>query len=259
LNGWSVWPRERKPVTVRVSFLGTGDAFSAGGRHQAGYLVQDGTTSVLLDVGSGTLTSMKQHGIDPAAVDLVLISHLHGDHFAGLPFLFLQYIYEQKRQRPLRIAGPPGTEERVWALFRAVYRDLASEPLPFAVHFTEMAPGAPVEFDAVHVDPFRVPHQEKDISLAMRVGLSGRTILYSGDTGWTETLIEHSHDTDLFICECCFFESRIAIHMDYPRLAEHRARFGCKRMILTHLGREVQARRNEVEIELATDGLKVEV
>jgi ribonuclease BN (tRNA processing enzyme) len=246
-------------VAVRVAFLGTGDAFSARGRHQAGYLVQTEHTSVLLDIGSSTLGSMKQHGIDPAAVDLVLISHLHGDHFSGLPFLFLQYIYEQKRQRPLHIAGPPGTEERVWALFRAVYRDLASAPLPFAVHFTEMAPGAPVSFDAVHVDPFRVPHQEKDISLALRVSLAGRTILYSGDTGWTEALVERSDGTDLFICECSFFETRLAIHMDYPRLAENRSRFGAKRMILTHLGREVHARRSEVEIEMATDGLTVEI
>ena len=90
---------------VRVSFLGTGDAFSAGGRHQAGYLVQGDGTSFLLDIGSSTLGSMKQHGIDPSSIDLVLISHLHGDHFSGLPFLFLQYIYEQRRQRPLRIAG----------------------------------------------------------------------------------------------------------------------------------------------------------
>lgn len=246
-------------MPVRVSFLGTGDAFSAGGRHQAGYLVQDETTSVLLDIGSSTLGSMKQHGVDPASVDLVLISHLHGDHFAGLPFLFLQYIFEQKRQRPLQIAGPPGTEERVWALFRAVYRDLASDPLPFAVEFTEMAPGAPVSFGAVHVDPFRVPHQEKDTSLAFRVGVAGRTILYSGDTGWTETLVERSQGTDLFICECCFFETRMAIHLDYPRLAENRVRFGCKRMVLTHLGREVQERRSEVEIEMATDGLTVEI
>jgi len=214
---------------------------------------------VLLDIGSSTLGSMKQHGIDPASIDLVVLSHLHGDHFAGLPFLFLQYLYEQKRQRPLHIAGPPGTEERVWALFRATYRDLASEPLPFTVQFTEMAPGAPVSFGAVDVDPFRVPHQEKDVSLALRVGIAGRTILYSGDTGWTEALVERSQGTDLFICECCFFETRIAIHLDYPRLAENRSRFGAKRMILTHLGREMHARRSEVDIELASDGLTVEV
>jgi ribonuclease BN (tRNA processing enzyme) len=251
--------RERAATPLRVSFLGTGDAFFAGGRHQAGYLLQDGDRAVLLDIGSSTLASMKQHGIDPSSVDLVLLSHLHGDHFSGLPFLFLQYIYEQKRRRPLHIAGPPGTEERVWALFRALYRDLATDPLPFAVHFTEMAPGAPLTLEGVHVEPFRVPHQEKDVSLGMRVGVAGRTILYSGDTGWTEALVEHSHGTDLFICECCFFESRVAIHLDYPRLADNCGRFGSKRLVLTHLGREVQARRSEVEIELATDGLTVEV
>jgi ribonuclease BN (tRNA processing enzyme) len=246
-------------VPVRVSFLGTGDAFSSGGRHQAGYAVQDGSTSVLLDIGSSTLGAMKQHGVDPAAIDLILISHLHGDHFSGLPFLFLEYIFEQPRHRPLRIAGPPGTEARVWALFRAIYRDLAADPLPFAVHFTELTPGVPTSFDAVQVYPFRVPHQERDVSLAFRVGIADKTILYSGDTGWTELLVEHSQDTDLFICECCSFETRMAVHLDYPRLAENRSRFGSKRMILTHLGREVQARRHEVEIEMATDGLAVEI
>jgi len=111
----------------------------------------------------------------------------------------------------------------------------------------------------VRVAPFRVPHQEKDISLAFRVSLAGRTILYSGDTGWTEVLVEQSQGTDLFICECCSFETRMSMHLDYPRLAENRSRFGTKRMILTHLGREMQARRSEVVIELATDGLTVDL
>jgi ribonuclease BN (tRNA processing enzyme) len=246
-------------AAVRVTFLGTGDAFSAGGRHQAGYLVQGDGTVFMLDCGTGTLTAMKRDYIDASGIDAILLSHLHGDHFAGLPFLFLHYIYEQPRQRPLRIAGPPGTEERVWALFRAAYRDLAAEPLPFPLEFTEMLPGVPQSFGAVGVHPFRVPHQEKDVSLGLRVSVSGRTILYSGDTGWTEDLVVHSQDTDLFICECCFFETRYAFHLDYPRIAENRARFGTKRMILTHLGREVLAHRNEITIELASEGLTVEI
>jgi ribonuclease BN (tRNA processing enzyme) len=109
------------------------------------------------------------------------------------------------------------------------------------------------------VEPFRVPHQEKEISLGLRVSIAGRTLLYSGDTGWTEELITHSQDTDLFICECCFFETRRSFHLDYPRIAEHHARFGTQRLILTHLGREVLARRNEVEIEVAAEGLVVDV
>jgi ribonuclease BN (tRNA processing enzyme) len=244
---------------VRVTFLGTGDAFSTAGRHQAAYLVEGGGTTFLLDCGSATLTSLKRHNITAAGIDLIILSHLHGDHFAGLPYLFLEYTYEQPRRRPLRIAGPPGTEERVWALFRATYKELAAKPLPFALEFAEMTPQVPVAFGAVHVDPFRVPHQEQEISLALRVAVAGRTLLYSGDTGWTEELVTRSQGTDLFICECCFFATRVPFHLDYPRLAEHRARFGAKRMILTHLGREVLAHRSEVEIELASEGLSVEL
>ncbi len=244
---------------VRVTFLGIGDAFSACGNHQAAYLVQGDGATFLLDCGSGALTSMKRHGVDATAIDLIILSHLHGDHFAGLPYLFLEYTYEQRRERPLQIAGPPGTEERVRALYRAMYRELAANGLPFRLQFTEMAPQHLATFGAVRVDPFRVPHQDIEISLAMRVSVDGRTILYSGDTGWTEELIPRSENTDLFICECCFFESRIPVHLDYPRIAEHRSRFGTRRMILTHLGREVLARRAEVEVELASEGLTIDV
>jgi ribonuclease BN (tRNA processing enzyme) len=107
------------------------------------------------------------------------------------------------------------------------------------------------------VEPFRVPHQETEISLGLRLTVGGRALLYSGDTGWTEELIERSQHTDLFICECCYFDTRVPVHLDYPRLAEQRSRFGTRRLILTHLGREVQARRAEIEIEMAFDGMTV--
>lgn len=244
---------------IRVSFLGAGDSFSAGGRHQAGYLVQGDGTSFLLDCGATTLASLKRDRINTADIDMVFISHLHGDHFAGLPFLFLEYIHIQPRQRPLRIAGPPGTEERVRALYRAAYKDASEEPLPYPLEFTEMMPDQHVRLGCIEIEPFRVPHQKKEISLGMRVSLANRTILYSGDTGWTEDLVLRSHGTDVFICECCFFETRVDYHLDYPRIAENRARFGTKRLILTHLGREVLARRHEVEIETASDGFVVEI
>ena len=244
---------------LRVTFLGSGDAFSSGGRHQAGYLVQAPEGCFLLDCGATTLMAMKRFGMDVGALDTIFISHLHGDHFVGIPFLLLEFHYEQERNRPLRIAGPPGTEERIRMLLRATFKEFSEEPLPFALEFSEMNPDSPISCGALRVEPFRVPHQETEVSLGFVVQVAGRRIVYSGDTGWTEELIKRSHAADLFICECCYFETRLPFHIDYPRLAENRQRFTAKRMILTHLGREVLARRSEIEFELASDGLSVDL
>ena len=218
--------------TIRVTFLGSGNAFSAGGRHQAAYLVKGGGTSLLLDCGATTLASLKSNTIDTADIDTVFISHLHGDHFCGLPFLLLEYVYERPRQR-----------------------SSSSQPS----HTPSPYPETVVQLGPVVVEPFRVPHQETEISLGLRVILEGRRLLYSGDTGWTEELVRRSEDTDLFICECCFYETRLPFHLDYPRIEENRTRFGTKRLILTHLGQEVLRRRNQLEIELASDGLTVDL
>lgn len=244
-------------MSVQVTFLGSGDAFSAGGKHQAGYLLQAEDSSTLLDCGVTTLKSLKTHNIDADIVDRVLISHLHGDHFGGLPFLFLEYLYEKHRQRPLEIVGPPGTEARVWDLFRAMYKETSAKPLTFEPRFVELQPSQTAEFGPLRVEPFRVPHQEREISLGYRVHLHGRSVLYSGDTGWSEELIRYSENTDLFICECCYFETRLPIHLDYPRLAQEQHRFQSRRLILTHLGREVLSKPDQVELELAHDGLVV--
>jgi len=214
---------------------------------------------MLLDCGATTLSALKRASVAADAIDSVFISHLHGDHFAGLPFLFLEYTYAAPRRRPLRIAGPPGTEERLQQLYRAMYRDASRRPLPFEIEYSILWPGRRSEIGAATVEPFRVPHQEDDISLGLQLRVAGRSILYSGDTGWTEELVHRSQGIDLFVCECSFYETRMSTHLDYPRLAEHRERFGARRMVLTHLGREVLARRSQIDIELAFDGMRIEI
>jgi ribonuclease BN (tRNA processing enzyme) len=246
-------------MDVELRFLGSGDAFCACGRHQAAYLATTAETTFLLDCGATTLASLKRQRIDPSAIDTILLSHLHGDHFSGLPFLFLEYLFETPRQRPLQICGPPGTEARVAQLYATMYRDLAAKPLPFRLVYTELMPDRAVELESLKVWPFRVPHMESEISLGMGIQTGKHRILYSGDTGWTEDLIVQSQGADLFICECCYFETRFPFHLDYPRILENRGRLGASRMILTHLGREVLARQDQIELELATDGLVVRI
>ncbi len=246
-----------QPLTV--TFLGSGDAFNARGRHHAACLLRGAEVSLLLDCGATALASMKKHGIRAGGIDTVLLSHLHGDHFAGLPFLILEYIWLEKRNRPLRIIGPPGTKRRVPALLEQVYPGTAAEPLPFTIELSEVEADGTLTAGPTKIVPFAVPHQEHELSLGYVVEAEGHTIVYSGDTGWTEELVIRTSGADLFICECSFYETRAWFHLDYPRLAENRSRFGAKRIVLTHLGEEVLRHRNDIDFELAEDGLTIQI
>jgi ribonuclease BN (tRNA processing enzyme) len=244
---------------TRIIFLGTGDAFSAGGRHLAAYLMQSPGGTLLLDCGPTVLASLNRHGLSAEPIDAILLTHFHGDHFAGLPFLFLHYIYIEPRSRPLKIIGPSGVENRVMMIFRAMYADTAEVPLPFALEFIEAQPREPISAGSARIDPFRVPHQEQPPSLGYEIRVDGRKVVYTGDCGWTEELLQHSQNADLFICECSFFETRYETHLDYPRIAENASRLGARRIVISHLGREVLARQGEVAFEMAHDGLVIDL
>ncbi len=244
---------------MRVTVLGAGDAFCSGGRRHSAYLVEAPDACFLLDCGATTLLALKSLGIPAERMDFVAISHLHGDHFGGLPFLFLEYLYEKPRSRPLTIVGPPGTEERVRTLHATMYREVSERPCCFDIRFRELLPGQQTALFGVQLLPFRVPHQERDISFGYRVETADRALLYSGDCGWNEDLIRYSHGTDLFICECCYFQTETSFHISYPRIAQEQHRLGCKRLLLSHIGREVLERQGEVALECAHDGMVIEV
>jgi ribonuclease BN (tRNA processing enzyme) len=245
--------------SIRLAFLGTGDAFSAGGRHMAAYLLQHSEGSLLIDCGPTILASLNRHGLSAEPVDAVLISHFHGDHLAGLPFLFLHYMYIEPRSRPLKIVGPPEVENRVMTIFRSMYADTAGEPFPFALEFIEVKPQEQIVLNGVKVDAFHALHQENPPSLGFKISAGDRKIVYTGDCGWTEELFGHTQNADLFLCECSFFETRYETHLDYPRIAENAGRFGAKRIVLTHLGQEVLSRQAEVALEMASDGLVIDL
>jgi ribonuclease BN (tRNA processing enzyme) len=245
--------------SARVVFLGTGDAFSAGGRCQAAYLTGSPENSLLLDCGATVLVSLQRNKLSAEPIDIIFLSHLHGDHIAGLPFLFLHYIYIEPRSRPLKIIGPPGVESRVMALFSAMYADTAAEPLPYPLEFVEARHQRQLGFGNIRINPFLVPHLGHPLSFGCEVEAGGRKIVYTGDAGWTEDLLSHTQDADLFICECSFFDTRLETHLDYPRIAENAGRFGAKRIVLTHIGQEVLDRQKDVNLEIAYDGLIVDL
>jgi ribonuclease BN (tRNA processing enzyme) len=248
----------QRPVTLTI--LGTGDAFASGGRAQAGYLLELGGKRLLLEAGPSVLPEMKRHGIEADSLDVIVISHLHGDHFCGLPFLFLEYLWERPRKRPIIIAGPKNLEKRTWILMRAMYPRYNLKELQANVKWIVLEPGKSYRLAGLKLSTIRSPHTAPDVSLSLKIVAAGKTFVFSGDTGWNDELVDFSKGADLLLCECTYFESEhLRFHMNYPELRRNLERFDVKRMILTHLGREAINHARDIEIEVGFDGMKLEL
>jgi ribonuclease BN (tRNA processing enzyme) len=244
---------------VKLHILGCGDAFGSGGRNQSGYLIEAADRLFLLDCGPTTLLAMKRAGFDPRRLDVIFLSHLHGDHFGGVPFFFIEYLYNKTRATPLHLAGPPQTKERVCELFQLMYgagserRDLP----PTCFHVLE--PEQPLTVAAIQVLPFRVPHQVRDISLGLMISYEHKRILFSGDSAWSDDFLTRARGADLFLCECSHYDEETSNHVSYTILREKLHQLQCKKLLLTHLGEQMLARRQELPVTTAEDGMVVEI
>jgi ribonuclease BN (tRNA processing enzyme) len=238
---------------VQLQFLGSGDAFGSGGRLQSCFLLRGTDDDVLIDCGASSLIAMKRAGVDPSAIGWVLLSHLHVDHFGGVPFLILDGQFS-RRTRPLVVAGPPGLKDRVAAAMEVGFPGSTRVTRRFTTEFVELPERLASAVGPARVTPFVVAHASGAPSYALRVEYGGKVIAYSGDTEWTDVLVEAARGADLFICEAYFFAKKIKHHLDYQTLREHREHIDCRRMILTHMSQDMLNHLCEVEYECAEDG-----
>ena len=245
--------------SVQVQFLGSGDAFGSGGRFQTCIAVTAGPHRVLIDCGASSMVALKRFGIDPNSVAAVLLTHLHGDHFGGLPFFILDAQLHARRTTPLLIGGPPGTAERLHAAMEAFFPRSTEVQRKFDVRHVEWQPGRRIEVGPAAVTPFPVVHGSGAPPFALRVELGGRTVAYSGDTEWVPSLPEAAREADLFICECLMFDKTVKFHLDYRTVQAHAAELTAKRLIFTHMGPEMLAEAARLQVETAEDGKIVDL
>ncbi len=238
---------------VQLQFLGSGDAFGSGGRFQTCFLLSGAGGALLIDCGASSLIAMKRAGVDPGEIGWVLLTHLHGDHFGGVPFLVLDGQFS-RRTRPLLVAGPPGTRARVEAAMEIFFPNSTRVTRRFAVEFVELAERVSAAVGPATVTPFSVAHASGAPSYALRIQYGGKIIVYSGDTEWTESLVDAARGADVLVCEAYFFEKKIKFHLDYATLRDQKKRLECSRIILTHMSQDMLGRLAESEMECATDG-----
>jgi len=243
---------------LSVQFVGAGDAFGSGGRFQACISLRTPTSHSLLDCGASSLIAMKRLGIDPGSVETVLLSHLHGDHFGGIPFLILDGQFS-RRERALDVVGPPGTRERVLRAMEVLIPGSSTVARRFEVRFVELAARQKVRIGELGVTALEVPHPSGAPAFALRVALGGATVGYSGDGAWSDALVEVADGADLMICEAYSFDRPIKFHLSHAELMANRDRLRCARLVLTHPGPDMLAHAAEAEAELAADGMVIEL
>lgn len=244
---------------IELHFIGTSDAFGAGGRRQSAFLVREPSGSVLVDCGATTNTGLNAEGIDRNEIDAIVISHFHADHFGGIPLFLLAALYEDQRKRPLVIAGPPGVESRIMQLAAAMGHAIPGRAWTFAIEYRELPAGHTADVGSAQVTSFETYHNKDVCPHGMQLRFGNRTIVYSGDTGWFDELPEYSQGADLFVCECTYCTAGFELHLSLDQIEAQQATLGCDRIILTHLGNDMSNARGKVGFETADDGMKIKL
>ena len=247
---------------MRLTVVGSGDAFGSGGRFNTCFQVESANATVLIDCGASSLVALKARGIDPNHLDGVILFHLHGDHFGGLPFLLMDAQHMSRRQRPLVVAGPPGTRARLDAALEVLFPGSAATKWRFSWEAMEIEPGRPCDILGHRVVTAEVSHPSGAPSTAVRFSDASATLAYSGDTEWTDALLPIADGVQLLIVECSGYAGRAPYHLTWeilkPRLSDLRAH----RIMVTHMNPTVLAHLDELRtagVLIAADGDVIDI
>ncbi len=240
-----------------VRFVGSGDSFGSGGRFQTCILVDGPGCRFAIDFGTSSLIALAQQGIEHNSIDAIVLTHLHGDHCGGVPFLLIDAMLAARRERPLTIAGPRDLRARLDAIREALFPGSHVMTPKFPLHWIEMEPGRPHAVLSLVVTPEHARHTPETNPTALRVQVGDRVVAYTGDTEWTEDVARAARGADLLIAECYFRDKPVKWHLNYPDVVAHASRVGAKRLVLTHMSREMLARAASVPEECAHDGLVI--
>jgi len=244
---------------MQLQFVGCGDALGSGGRFNTCFHVTGERVNFLIDCGASSLPALKRLEIGREDIDLILITHFHGDHFGGLPFLLLDAQFT-RRTRPLIIAGPEGIETRLMQVMEALFENSSKTKQRFDLSVIALKPEEVKTFGTVTVTSFPVVHGESGGPfLAYRIEAEGRVIAYTADTEWTETLIPAARDADLFIAEAYYHDKIVKNHLSLTTLEAHLPEINPKRLVLTHMSDDMLGRRDTLAYTTAHDGMIVEL
>ncbi len=202
---------------------------------------------------------MQRFGVDPNEIEMILLTHLHADHFGGIPFFLLDSQFIHKRENELIIAGPPRSKERLKETIEAMFPGASEIEWNFPLRIVELEAGRANDFSKVKVTPHLVSHECGSPAFALRIQCDGNSVAYTGDTEWTHSLVAAAKGVDLLIAEAYYFEKKVRYHLDFRTLMDHIDELRPRRLIITHMSSEMLDRSGMLQCECAEDGKLVEL
>ncbi|MBI5946519.1 MAG: MBL fold metallo-hydrolase [Chloroflexi bacterium] len=221
-----------------LAFIGSGNAFMPGGLCCNGFVVNE---RYLFEAPPQALMSLAKLKIDPNELDAVVLSHHHGDHFLGLPFLLLHWRWKG-RTRPVTIVGPKNTRELASRIAEDVFPGVFGEG--FAINWVEATPGKCVRVGDLTVEGVLVQHDDLLAeTLGYKSWINGRNFGYTGDTILCDAVMDLARTSELLISECASRDLKVPVHMnlvdDIPIVREAMA--PDSQLLLTHISPDVTA------------------
>lgn len=255
---------------MRLTVIGSADAFNSAGRSHSCYLLEgDGFGPIMVDFGATSLSALRRAGREPLEIQGFAITHVHGDHLSGFPFLLIDGMFNKMRTEALAVVGPVRCREKIEEYLETSYGEIAPMKRRYPLVVTEIEPDGEAElagakvrgFPAVHMDP-------PDFPLSLRiVAPDGRYVTFSGDTMLNDRLLEAADGAEIFVAECTGMRPPIGRHISWEEWAEVLPRVGAKRVLFSHLHDEVRSEAPRLvreapvgpPIQFADDGLVLEV
>ncbi len=238
---------------LTVTVLGCSGSYPGPGGACSGYLLDDGSTRVWVDAGSGTMANLQRH-VRFDEVDAIVLSHEHPDHWSDLEGWRIVWQYRLEREG-FPVYAPAGLRQRTYD----------PESPAFAWH--EVTDGDTVTIGTMNFTFSRTDHDPE--TLGMRVDAGGRSLGYSADTGSLWSLEALGPGLDLALCEATMTieEEGTLQHLSARQAGFSAKAAGAGRLVLTHLWSTLdpeQSRRDGSEafgapVDVATVGARYEV
>ena len=219
---------------MKLTIVGCSGSYPGPESAASCYLVEsehEGRTwQIVLDMGNGALGALQRYA-DPLSIDAVLLSHLHADHCIDMTsYYVLRKYHPSGQQPPIPVWGPKGTSRRLARAYDLPRKPGMKEEFEFHRHR-----------GIYQIGPFTISTMEVDHPVeayAMRIEADGVALVYTGDTGRTDTLLDICGGADLLLAEASFREgdaNPASLHLTGADAGEYAAKAGVKRLVLTHI------------------------